>query len=124
MGRSWGSGNRLGVGHGLSWGGLVIGGGVALANRRLSSTRVWHTLDGAEWAAAGNLADCGLCPALTLDRNRRGGAKVLIELVGSLIVVAHPSRGGRWDAALTPRLSSVLVLGRSELTSSLGLLLE
>lgn len=71
------------------------------------------------------MADCGLSPALVLERNSSVVAKVLLELVafgGGCILVERSAGVGQ--SALTPGLSCVLVLGRAELASSLGLLLE
>lgn len=109
MSGSWRSGDRLRVGSGLSWSGLVVGVDSS-SGLRLGSSGVRHTLHGTERAATWHLTDGGLSPALALDGNRGSRAEVLIELVGSLAVVAHRRGGRRWDAALTPRLGSVLVL--------------
>jgi len=78
-----------------------------------------------EWAAARSMADGGLSPALILEWDGSVVAKVLLELVafgGWGIVVEGGAGVGQ--PALTPGLSCVLVLGRAELASSLGLLLE
>lgn len=86
----------------------------------MSTARVWQ---GSEWAAAGDLTNGGLSPALALNGHGRSGAEVLVELVGSALVVVNGG-AGIWETALTPSLGGVLVLCGTELASGLGLLLE
>ena len=95
-----------------------IGGDVDLDQRRLGGVAG----QAAERAAAGKSTSAVLSPALTLDGNVGGGAKVLLELVAVLAVVAIGA--SVCQAALAPGLSGVLVFCRAELTGSLSLLLE
>ena len=75
-----------------------------------------------ERAAAWWLTNSRLSPALALNWDTRGGAKVLVKLIwiGGL-VSGGPSK---WKTSLAPGLRSVLVLGGAELASCLSLLLQ
>jgi len=126
----------IGVGSGGRWahrlridGGLVTGhqlaflacGDVGLSSRCLGIVGVRHST---KRAATGSMTDGGLGPTLVLEGHSGAVAEVLLELdaVGVLGVV---ERGASVrQPALTPGLSGVLVLGRTELAGGLGLLLE
>lgn len=127
----------VGVGGGGRWahrldfhGGLISRnhlaflacGDVGLDDWCLRIVGVGHS---AERAAARSMTDGGLGPTLVLEGHSSTVAEVLLELVaiGVLGSVVEGGAGVR-QPTLTPGLSSVLVLGRAELASSLGLLLE
>ena len=126
MGRGRRCSQRLGVdGRILARAGVGFGSGSRLGLGRLCLRLGVGERNGPERAAARSMADCRLSPALVLERNSSVVAKVLLELVafGGRRILVERSTGVR-QPALTPGLSCVLVLGRAELASSLGLLLE
>lgn len=126
VGRGRRCGQRLGVdGRILARARVGFGGGSGLGLGRLCLRLGVGERNGSEWAAARSMADCRLSPALVLERNSSVVPKVLLEFVafgGGCILVERSTGVGQ--SALTPGLSCVLVLGRAELASSLGLLLE
>ena len=80
---------------------------------------------GAKWAAARSMTDGGLGPTLVLEGHSGSVAEVLLELVAVGVLGGVVERGASVrQPALTPGLSGVLILGRAELASGLGLLLE
>jgi len=97
-------------------------GDIGLGDRCLRIVGVRH---GTQWAAARSMADGGLSPTLVLEGHCGAIAEILLELVavGALSSVVERGTSVR-QSALTPGLSGVFVLGRAELASSLGLLLE
>jgi len=127
----------VGVGSGGRWahrlridGGLVSRtqlaflacGDVGLGSWCLRVVGVRH---GTKRAAARSMTDGGLSPTLVLEGHSGAVAEVLLELVAVGVLGSVVERGASVrQSALTPGLSGVLVLGRAELASGLGLLLE
>ena len=127
----------VGVGSGGRWahrlridGGLVTGhqlaflacGDVGLSGRYLGIVGVRHST---KRAATRSMTDGRLSPTLVLEGHSGAIAEVLLELVAVGVLGSVVERGASVrQSALTPGLSGVLVLGRAELASGLGLLLE
>lgn len=109
---------------------ILAGGQLGLGQGSVGVVGIWQT---AKRAAARQRARRRLSPALALD-GHPGRAQVLLELVAAgRRVVARGGAGlgvivdrgaSVWQSALAPGLRRVLVLGRAELTSRLGLLLQ
>jgi hypothetical protein len=126
----------VGVGSGGRWahrlridGGLVTGhqlaflacGDVGLSGRCLRIVGVRHST---KRAATGSMTDGGLGPTLVLEGHSGAVAEVLLELVAVGVLGVVERGASVRQPALTPGLSGVLVLGRTELAGGLGLLLE